>query len=75
MFRNKNQKEIDLIGSEVSGEIPIDEFNSVYSQAIQNPHDFLFIDLHRKPSHPSMFRRNFNEWIVPSQVAGSSMQV
>eukprot|EP00854_Cymbomonas_tetramitiformis_P002310 gene2310-3034_t len=67
VFRNKNQKEIDKIGEEVGGEIPIEEFNSVYNQAIQGPHDFLFIDLHRKPSHPSMFRRNFNEWIIPDQ--------
>eukprot|EP00854_Cymbomonas_tetramitiformis_P033193 gene33193-42469_t len=67
VFRNKNQKEIDKIGEEVGGEIPIEEFNSVYNRAIQGPHGFLFIDLHRKPNHPSMFRRNFNEWILPSQ--------
>ena len=28
-------------------------------------HDFLFVDLHPKPNHPSGFRRNFDEFIVP----------
>ena len=65
LFKTKSSRELQEIAEEVSGEVDEQTFYDVYRQAIQQPHDFLFIDLHRKPSHPSMFRRNFNEFILP----------
>ncbi len=66
VFRNKNMKEIDCISEECAGEISKEVFDDVYKKSIQNPHDFLFIDLHKKQNHLSAFRRNFNEFIVPT---------
>jgi hypothetical protein len=65
VFRNKNQKELDLIAEECSGEIDSQQFFQIYDKAVIDPHDFLFIDFAKKKEHPSMFRRNFNEWIIP----------
>jgi len=65
VFKNKNQKELDLIAEECSGEISTEQFTNLYEKAIQTPHDFLFIDFAKKKEHPSMFRRNFNEWLIP----------
>jgi hypothetical protein len=66
VFKCKNKKELDAIADEVAGEINQAEFKDVYEQAMVEPHDFLFIDLHKKPSHPSMFRRNMNQFISPN---------
>jgi len=64
VFRNKNNKEIDLIAEEVAGEVEKETFFALHNFAVQDPHDFLFIDLAKKKEHPSMFRRNFNEFIL-----------
>lgn len=64
VFKTKSEKELQLIAEECSGEVSTEEFFKLYERAIQTPHDFLFIDLHRKASHPSMFRRNFNEFLL-----------
>ena len=69
IFRNKNQKELDLIAEEVAGEIPTETFHQLHSFAVQDPHDFLFIDLAKKKSHPSMFRRNFDSFIHLDETA------
>ena len=65
VFKNKNQKELDLIAEECSGEISIEQFFNLYERAIESQHDFLFIDFAKKKEHPSMFRRNFNEFLIP----------
>lgn len=64
VFRNKNQRELDLIAEECAGEVDVETFFKLHKFAIQTPHDFLLIDLAKKPEHPSMFRRNFNEFII-----------
>tara|TARA_R110000787_G_scaffold267217_1_gene373529 strand:+ start:328 stop:1245 length:918 start_codon:yes stop_codon:yes gene_type:complete len=64
LFKTKNEKELDDIKDEFSGEVSKDTFQEIYNKAIIDPHDFLFIDLHKKPHQPSMFRRNFNEYLV-----------
>ena len=64
VFRNKNMKELQLIAEEASGEVSTEEFFDIYDRAIREPHDFLFIDFAKKKEHPSMFRRNFNEWLT-----------
>lgn len=64
LFATKSGKELEEVAEEASGEIAPELFYSVYDHAIQKQHDFLMIDLHKKPSHPSGFRRNFSEFIV-----------
>lgn len=65
VFANKNQKQLDEIAEECSGEVSPEVFMSVYNECIKDKHDFMFIDLHRKDSHPSMFRRNLSEFVIP----------
>ena len=67
LFKTKSEKELQEIAEEVSGEVSEKTFYDVYNQAIQESHDFLMVDLHKKSSHPSMFRRNLNEFIVPTK--------
>ena len=66
LFKTKDNAELMDVSDSVVGEIDKDTFFKVYDHAIgdgQN-HEFLFIDLHRKPNHPSMFRRRFDEFII-----------
>ena len=66
MFRSKDLKEIDDIADSCGGEISKDQFMQVYDYAIGDGsnYPFLFIDLHKKPEQPSMFRRRFDEYII-----------
>jgi hypothetical protein len=66
MFRSKDLKEIDDIAESCGGEISKDQFMQVYDYAIGDGsnYPFLFIDLHKKPEQPSMFRRRFDEYII-----------
>jgi len=64
LFKTKDEKELDQVSREMSGEVSPEQFVNVYNQAIRDPHDFLFVDLHKKPSQPSMFRRNFDTYLV-----------
>ena len=64
LFRTKNQKELQEISEEMSGEIAPATFLKVYERATREPHDFLLVDLHFKQNHPSPFRRNLNEFIL-----------
>ena len=66
LFRTKNQRELLEIAEEMSGEIAPVTFLKVYERATREPHDFLLVDLHPKPNHPSQFRRNLNEFILAS---------
>ena len=68
LFKTKDKQEMKDIAESVSGEIDEELFNKVYDTAIKENYDFLFIDLHKKKEHPSMFRRNFNEFIIPSEL-------
>jgi len=67
LFRSKNSKELNQIVEECSGEIDEDVFMEMYNYALCEKHDFLFIDLHKKDEHPSGFRRNFNEFLIPDE--------
>jgi len=66
VFKTKDNKELDDIADSCGGEICKDKFIQVYDYAIETggDHPFLFIDLHKKPSHPSMFRVNFDKFII-----------
>lgn len=67
LMKTKNMKELEDIADECAGEVDRETFMKVYDTAIREPFDFLFIDLHKKDNHPSMFRRNLNEFIIPEK--------
>lgn len=71
LFKSKNEKEYDQIADEVAGEIGKEEFKKVYDYATDEPHSFLFVDLHPKSNHPSRFRKNFNEFLVTGNFSES----
>ncbi len=68
LFRTKDSAELQDVAESVAGEVDRDTFLRVYDHAIGDGtgHPFLFIDLHRKPNHASMFRRRFDEFLIPS---------
>ncbi len=68
LFKTKDRQEMKDVAESVSGEISEDIFNKVYDTAIREPYDFLFIDLHKKKEHPSMFRRRLDEFIIPQNL-------
>lgn len=68
LFKTKDRQEMKDVAESVSGEISEDIFNKVYDTAIREPYDFLFIDLHPKKEHPSMFRRRLDEFIIPNNL-------
>jgi hypothetical protein len=67
LMKNKNMNELKLIAQECSGEVDEEQFFKLYDKALQEKYDFLFIDFAKKKEHPSMFRRNFNEWLIPDK--------
>ena len=68
LFKTKDLAELKDVAESVAGEIDHDTFMQVYNEAIGDghSHQFLCIDLHRKRSHVSMFRRCFNEFLIPN---------
>ena len=66
VFRTKDAAELDDIASSVAGEIDRPTFDRVYGAAIGDGegHPFLLVDFARRSTHPSMFRRRLNEFIV-----------
>jgi len=70
VFKTKDNKELDDIADSCGGEISKDKFIQVYDYAIETggDHPFLFIDLHKKPNHPSMFRVNFDKFIIVDEL-------
>jgi len=65
IFKSKDEKELEFIASEMSGEVSKDKFMQAYKYAVNDgDHPFLFIDLHKKKNHPSMFRSRFNKFLL-----------
>lgn len=68
LWRTKNSKELDLIAEEMAGEVSPEKFKEVYNFIMDlDPDDkyvSMFVDLHPKPEHPSMFRRNYKDFVV-----------
>ena len=66
VFKTKDVTELKDIYESVAGEIDELDFYNVYNEAIGDGanYPFLFIDLHKKPNQPSMFRSKFNEYIL-----------
>lgn len=67
LFKTKDFAELMDVAESVAGEIGKETFMKVYEQAIGDGsnHPFLTVDLHRKPGHVSMFRKRFDEFIIP----------
>jgi len=70
MFKSKDLKEINDIAESCGGEISKETFIKVYDYAIETggSHAFLFIDLHKKENHPSMFRCGFDKFIIVDEL-------
>ena len=66
IFKTKDDQELLDIASSCGGEISREQFIKVYDYAIETGGDypFLFIDLHKKSNQPSMFRVNFDKYIM-----------
>ena len=64
MFKSHSVKELEDLAEAVSGEVAASTFYKVYDFAIQSKHDSLMIDLNKKPTQPSMFRRNLDTYIL-----------
>ena len=65
LFKTKSCKELDEIAEELSCEVERETFMRVYEKSLQEKHDFLLVDLFAKPHHPSVFRRNIDQFVVP----------
>jgi hypothetical protein len=71
LFRTKDEGELNDIACSVSGEISKEQFLDVYEYAMADPdpYPFLFIDLHKKSEHASMFRIRFDKFINISHLS------
>ena len=69
IFKSKDENELKEIAEECSGEVSTETFMKVYETAIDEPHSFLFIDFHKKDNHPSMFRKRFDTFLIPEELA------
>ena len=69
VFKTKDQKELQQIAESCSGEIDTDTFFKVHEYAMNNGGEYpsLFIDLHKKDHHPSGFRVNYDNFIIPDE--------
>ena len=66
LFKTKNDKELQEIQEECSGEIDKDTFYQLYEHATEGDHNALIIDLHyKKGIHPSGFRKNLDTFLIP----------
>ena len=67
LWRTKNKDELNLIAKEMAGEVSPETFLEIYQYCMRDEddkHAFLFVDLHKKDSHPSMFRKNYTDFVV-----------
>jgi hypothetical protein len=64
IFKTKDKKELEGIAESCAGEIDNNTFYKVYDNAMEDGEfPFLFIDLHKKSEHASMFRSRFDRFI------------
>jgi hypothetical protein len=67
LWRTKNKDELNLIAKEFSGEVDVEKFMEVYEYIMSDEEDrhvMMFVDLHKKDTHPSMFRRSYLDFVV-----------
>lgn len=68
IFKCKDEKQLDQMASEMSGEVDKETFLKVYERATDEPHSFLFVDLFPKQTHPSQFRKRFDQFLIPHNI-------
>ncbi len=68
IWRTGNTKELDLLMTELSGQIPKEKllraYHAVMNKDPDDRHACLFVDLNPKPHHPSPFRINYTDWLI-----------
>ena len=68
IWRTGNAKELDLLMTELSGQIPKEKllraYHAVMDKDPDDRHVCLFVDLNPKPHHPSPFRINYTDWLI-----------
>ena len=63
-----NKKELQSLCEACSGQCDEDVFYDLFKKSQQKDHDSFIVDfLHRKKDHPSMFRRNLDEFLIPDK--------
>ena len=62
--KSKDLQELGDIFQSIGGEVDEEQFMQAYEFATAERYGSLVIDLHKKDSHPSMFRKNFDEFII-----------
>jgi hypothetical protein len=66
LFKNYNEKEKKLIAEDLSFGMGADRFVDMWDGVCDSkPYSFMFVDTSPKPEHLSMFRRCFDEFIIP----------
>jgi hypothetical protein len=64
IYKTFDKTNIQNIYEQIASIVTEDEFLALFNAAIQDPHDFLTINL-REEDHNKQFRRNFNEFLIP----------
>ena len=69
LFKNFNDTEKKFVAEELAiDNINKDDFISMWDNCCDSaPHTFLFVDMDKKAHHQSAFRKNFNEFIIPTK--------
>tara|TARA_R110002096_G_scaffold159847_4_gene325813 strand:- start:561 stop:1451 length:891 start_codon:yes stop_codon:yes gene_type:complete len=68
LFKNYNLKEKKLISEDLSFGLDPEQFGEMWDGVCDSkPYSFLFVDTSPKPEHLSMFRRCFDEFIIPGK--------
>jgi len=63
-----NKKELQSLCEACSGQCDEDVFYNLFKKSQQKDHDTFIVDfLNRKKDHPSMFRRNLDEFLIPDK--------
>ena len=66
VFKTKSERELQEIQEECGAEVDRPTFYKMYNYATEGDHNCLIIDLHWKRGiHPSGFRKNLNEFLIP----------
>ena len=70
IWRSGNKKELDLLTTELSGQLPKEKIMRAYDYVMgdesspDSKYNFLFVDLAPKKNHLSQLRKNYNEYIL-----------
>lgn len=70
IWRSGNKKELDLLTTELSGQLPKEKIMQAYEYVMgdesspDSKYNFLFVDLAPKKNHLSQLRKNYNEYIL-----------